>query len=195
MPPNKKPREKVDKSIRDQYADQGVENFYREHGHDYVNPHYPQIKQLLKQNQHRIDYSSVLDFCCGGGEVTAVLEGLGFPDTTGCDPFTQRAFKKNTLKKALTFDFSDVIRGKLTGDFSSVICSFAMHLCPPEQLFLLCYYLFQASPQIVIITPHKRPALENLDGVELEFEDFALTKREKKVRLKSYRSVHHRDGR
>ncbi len=177
------------KSIRDQYADQGVENFYLEHGHDYVNPHLAQIKQLLVQNEHRIDYSSALDFCCGGGEVTTVLEGLGFPNTTGCDPFTQQAFANNTNKRALSFGFSDVIQGKLTGEFSSVICSFAMHLCPKDQLFLLTYYLFEIAPQIVVITPHKRPALENLAGVELEFEDFALTKRGKKVRLKAYRKA------
>ena len=189
MSPNKKPDNNADKSIRDQYADQGVENFYLEHGHDYVNPHLAQIKQLLVQNQYRIDYSSALDFCCGGGEVTTVLEALGFPNTVGCDPFTSEAFEKNTLKQALPFNFSDVIQGKLAGDFSSVICSFAMHLCPKDELFLLCYYLFEISPQIVIITPHKRPALEDLEGVELEFEDFTLTKRGKKVRLKAYRKA------
>jgi len=178
-----------DKSIRDQYADQGVENFYLEHGHDYANPHFAQIKEVLVQNGHRIDYSSVLDFCCGGGEVTTVLKELGFPDTTGCDPFTQEAFKSNTSKEALSFDFSDVIQGKLTGNFSAVICSFAMHLCPQDQLFLLSYYLFETAPQIVIITPHKRPALETLEGVEMEFEDSVLTKREKKVRLKAYRKA------
>ena len=89
----------------------------------------------------------------------------------------------------MSFDFSDVIQGKLTGDFSSVICSFAMHLCPQDELFLLSYYLLEISPQIVIITPHKRPALEKLDGVELDFEDFVLTKRAKKVRLKAYRKA------
>jgi hypothetical protein len=179
----------IEKSIRDQYAAQGVENFYLEHGHDYVNPHLPQIEQLLVRNQHRIDYSSALDFCCGGGEVTTVLAGLGFSNTIGCDPFTQQAFKNNTLKEALSFNFSDVIQGKLTGDFSTIICSFAMHLCPHDQLFLLTYYLFAIAPQIVIITPHKRPALEDLDGVGVEFEDFALTKRAKKVRLKAYRKA------
>ena len=185
----KQPSEKSDKSIRDQYADQGVENFYLQHGRDYVNPHLSQVKRLLVQNQHRIDYSSVLDFCCGGGEVTTVLEDLGFPDSVGCDPFTQEAFKNNTGKEALSFDFSDVIQGKLTGNFTAIICSFAMHLCPQDQLFVLCYYLFQTAPQIVILTPHKRPALEMLDGIEMEFEDSVLTKRGKKVRLKAYRKT------
>ena len=110
-----------DKPIRDQYADQGVENFYLEHGHDYVNPHFDQIKTLLVQNQHRIDYSLALDFCCGGGEVTTVLEELGFPDTVGCDPFTQQAFKNNTHKDALPLDFSNVIQGELTGNYLSLI--------------------------------------------------------------------------
>jgi hypothetical protein len=42
---------------------------------------------------------------------------------------------------------------------------------------------------LVIITPHKRPQLEKLDGVKLVFEDYALTERGKKVRLREFRSI------
>jgi len=62
-----------------------------------------------------------------------------------------------------------------------------MHLCPEKQLYPLAYQLFQCSPQLVIITPHKRPQLEKLDGVNLDFDDFTLTQKGKKVFLKSYR--------
>ncbi len=74
----------------------------------------------------------------------------------------------------------------MEGIFSSIICSFAMHLCPEQDLFALVSQLFSHSGNIIIITPHKRPVLEELDGVELEFEDFVLTEIGKKVRLKSY---------
>ncbi len=43
-----------------------------------------------------------------------------------------------------------------------------------------------AAPVLVVITPHKRPALEELPGIELVKEDFELTERGKKVRLKQY---------
>ncbi len=91
----------------------------------------------------------------------------------------------------LTFSFDDVIKGKLfdaigNAFFTSIICSFAMHLCPEKKLYALVQQLFRHSDNIVIITPHKRPQLEDLTGIELLFEDFTLTDRSKKVFLKSY---------
>lgn len=174
------------KAIRNEYEDQGVEGFYRKNGAQYTNPHFQQIKKLLEQNKERIDYSNVLDFCCGGGEVAMVLMELGFDQISACDPFTQKAYLKNTKKKALSYSFDDVIRGKMQGKYSAVICSFAMHLCQKEKLYPLTHRLFETTDQIVIITPHKRPALEKLDGVALEFNDFVLTPKGKKVWLKSY---------
>ncbi len=61
-----------------------------------------------------------------------------------------------------------------------------MHLCPQEQLYPLAHQLLALSPNLIIITPHKRPQLENIQGIKLSFEDFVLTERGKKVRLKSY---------
>lgn len=177
------------KGIRDEYAESGVKEYYQSKGNTYSNPHFPQVRQLLIQNDQRIDYSNVLDFCCGSGEVSLVLQELKYPLPTACDPFTQEAYQANFDQTCLSFSFDDVIRGKLDGSFSAVICSFAMHLCPEKQLFPLVANLFRLSPNIVIITPHKRPALEQLSGVELVYEDFVLTDRGKKVRLKSYKII------
>lgn len=174
------------KDIRNHYSKLGVEAFYRTHGQDYENPHFPQIQALLQNNAHRIDYSKILDFCCGSGEVSRVLADMGFPNSTGCDPFTAEAYQRSIQKECLNFNFEDVIRGQMMGQFSAIICSFAMHLCPEKQLYPLVYQLFTLSPQLIIITPHKRPALETLDNVQLDFEDFVLTTRGKKVRLKCY---------
>jgi SAM-dependent methyltransferase len=184
------------KAIRNEYADLGVENYYRNHGNVYENPHFPYIQQLLEQNKHRIDYTHTLDLACGGGEVTLILRGLGFDDSVGCDPFTHLLFEQNTGKKGcLTFSFDDIIKGAFSPSpkgeldshhFSSIISSFAMHLCAEKQLFPLVAQLFLWTKNIVIITPHKRPELEKLSNVTLLFEDFVLTKRGKKVFLKSY---------
>jgi 2-polyprenyl-3-methyl-5-hydroxy-6-metoxy-1,4-benzoquinol methylase len=183
------------KAIRNEYADLGVENYYRNHADVYENPHFPYIQQLLEQNQQRIDYTKVLDLACGGGEVTLILRGLGFDNTIGCDPFTSLLFEKNTHQTCLALSFEDIIKGALTdneypnNEYTSIISSFAMHLCPEKQLFSLVAQLFNLTNNIVIITPHKRPELEKLANVNLDFEDFVLTERGKKVFLKSYNNT------
>ncbi len=175
------------KAIRKEYEKQGVDRFYSRNANRYENPHFEQIRQLLIQNKNRIDYTKVLDFGCGGGEVALVLETLDCRNTIGCDPYTYKLFERKTGNKCFRFSFDNVIRKGIMGSYSSIISSFAMHLCPEELLFPLTAQLFLVSKQIVIITPHKRPLLENLSGIELEFEDFSLTRKGKKVRLKSYK--------
>jgi hypothetical protein len=187
------------KAIREEYADHGVEAFYKTNAHVYENPHFPYIQSLLEQNKNRLDYCSVLDFCGGGGEVTVILQGMGFENSIGCDPFTHKLFEKNTGKKCWRFSFDDVVKRKLTAKyppqystekkpFSSIICSFGMHLCLEKMLHPLVFQLFTLTDTLVIITPHKRPVLEELDGVQLSFDDFTLTEKGKKVFLKAYSS-------
>lgn len=173
-------------AIRNEYEEHGVSGYYEQSGSHYTNPHFPQIRALLLENEYRIDYQHVLDFCCGSGEVSLVLKELGYPLPHASDPYTQEAYNKNFNQNCWNFTFEDVIKGKLQGEFSSIICSFAMHLCPEKQLYPLVYQLFQHSKQLIIITPHKRPELEMLSDVTLDFTDFTLTERGKKVFLKSY---------
>ena len=189
------------KAIRTEYAEKGVEEYYKTHADVYENPHFPYIKSLLIQNQHRIDYARVLDFSSGGGEVTLILSELTLSIEEinskkknnrflGCDPFTFRLYEKNTGYRCLPLSFEDVVKGKMTPSvsepFSAIICSFGMHLCPEKMLYPLVYQLFMYSKNIIIITPHKRPQLEKISGVQLAFDDFVLTERGKKVFLKSY---------
>ncbi len=174
-------------AIRNGYAELGVEGFYRDNGATYCNPHFSYIAELIRRNHHQIDCRRVLDFCCGSGEVSQVLSNLGYDHVEGCDPFTQKAYTQRMDHPCLPYSFDDVIRGKLSGkQYTSVICSFAMHLCPPKKLYPLTRQLFDCSPQLIVITPHKRPALEILDGIRLDFEDAVLTERGKAVRLKGY---------
>ncbi len=175
------------KAIRNRYADMGVDAFYKSQGSVYTNPHFPYVATLLRNNKHRIDYNNVLDFCCGSGEVSRVLRDMDYTQSKGCDPYTQKAYVGVMKKPCLGYSFQDVIKGKLAPrQYSSVICSFAMHLCPQKKLYPLVQQLFNCTDQLIIITPHKRPQLEKLDGVKLVFEDFTLTDRGKKVRLKCY---------
>lgn len=175
-------------AIRPLYEAHGAEAYYREHGNHYANPHFPEIRALLERNFERFDCASVLDFAAGSGEVTRVLQSLGAHHITGCDPFTHQLFEQNTGLPCLQHSFKDVIRGSLVGQrYSLIVSSFALHLCPPKDLYPLTWQLLQVAPLLVVLTPHKRPELENLPGITLAWEDFVLTEKEKKVRLKAYR--------
>lgn len=176
--------------IRPLYDAYGAEGYYRDHAGNYTNPHFPQIEALLKRNIQRLDLSGkVLDFAAGGGEVSAVLRSQGAAQLIGCDPFTYELFEKQTGLDCQRLSFKDVIRTGLPDRYSLVVCSFAMHLCPQKDLFPLVWNIFQAAPALAIITPHKRPELEKLPGIELIWEDTAVTERGKKVRMKMYRPV------
>ena len=177
------------KSIRPLYDEHGVDGYYRDHAAAYENPHFPEIKTLLECNLHRLDTRHALDFGCGGGEVTRVLQSVGASRVTGCDPYTFDLYTQQTACPCLQLSFKDVIKTGLPGRYSVIISSFALHLCPAKDLFLLTWNLLQAAPLLVVLTPHKRPELELLPGIGLAWEDFALTSRGKKVRCKAYRLV------
>jgi hypothetical protein len=175
------------KKIRPLYDEHGAEGYYRSFADTYENPHFPEIKALLEHNFSKFDCSAVLDFAAGGGEVTQVLQNLGVRDITGCDPFTYDLFEKNTRCACLRLSFMDVIKNGLPGRYSTIFSSFALHLCPVKDLFSLSWKLFEAAPVLVVLTPHKRPELEKLQGIELLLEDVVSTERGKKVRLKAYK--------
>lgn len=181
----------MEEAIRNRYAKKGISAYYREEGAWYANPHFPEVRALLRRNAGRIDYTNAFDFCCGAGEASTAIRELGHALPTACDPYTGEAYRRRHDASCLPFSFDDVIRGALAGygPFSSVICSFALHLCPARQLFPLVFQLFQIAPQLVIITPHKRPDLSVLEGVKLEFHDEVRTGRGKRVRLKAYRAA------
>lgn len=176
------------KHLRKLYEQFGVDKYYQEYGDYYNNPHLPQIEELLQQNIETINSAAILDFCAGGGEVTAVLQSLGVTQITASDPFTAALYQKQIEQPCLDWSFDAVIKGKMTGKYSTVICCFAMHLCPPTQLYPLASQIFQHTTDLIIITPHKRPALEKLDGVLLYRTDFVLTPKGKKVFWKHYRA-------
>lgn len=174
------------KHLRPLYEQLGADNYYRRYGDSYENPHQPQVQALLEQNKTRLNLARPLDFCAGGGEVSALFLAWGLTDFAACDPYTHRLYAKKIGRPCAAWSFVDVLKGKLQGDFSTIIASFALHLCPEEQLHGLMLQLFAHAPQLVVLSPHKRPALDDFEGVQLDFEDFALTPRGKKVFLRAY---------
>ncbi|MCC7466809.1 MAG: hypothetical protein IT261_11090 [Saprospiraceae bacterium] len=177
----------MEKKIRPLYDQYGADGYYQAFSDAYENPHFPQISALLQRNLYRMETSGgVLDFSAGGGEVSKVLVEAGIQGVSGCDPYTHELYRKNTGLPCLELSFKEVIRSGLPGTYSLIISSFALHLCPEKDLFPLVWNLFQSAPLLVVLTPHKRPELAQLAGVELLWQDVVENERGKKVRIKAY---------
>jgi SAM-dependent methyltransferase len=146
-------------AIINEYKRHGVDNFYRLHGSDYENPHRSIVESLILQAKDEWNLSgSILDLCCGSGEVSNVLKEF---DVEGIDPYTCELYMKNTRNNCIQMSFKDIVRFGLGKRYDFIICSYAMHLCEPSMLAMLLYRIAESSNNLIIITPHKKP---NCDG-------------------------------
>lgn len=147
------------KSVREGYEELGVEGYYQKHKDDYHNPHEFIIHELVDYAvNHGYIQGSILDLCCGSGEVTTMLPK---ENVVGSDPYTANLYRKKTGRKAFDYSFKDIIQGSFEGQqFDTIICSFALHLCPESMLTSLLWRLGEISHKLIIITPHKRPNCE-----------------------------------
>ena len=170
--------------IRLQYENLGVERYYQTHGDMYRNPHEKQIHALLEQFAPLLDFSNSLDLACGSGEVSLKLLELG-ATVHGIDPFTANAYFKRTGSTAENLSFEEIAGGVLEHRrYSLIICSFAMHLFSVSRLPLLIYQLSNISPQLLILSPHKRPVLKPEWGYVVK-----TAINHERVKGKLYRSV------
>jgi len=160
-------------AIRHQYEKHGAQGFYEQHGAEYRNPHEEAIGQVLRLvvPEWRLDLTRVLDLACGSGEVTLVLRELGAGQVDGVDPYTGAAYRTRTGQAAEAFSFADVAEGMLAGRrYALVVCSFALHLAEVSRLPGLLFRLAEVAPQLLILTPHKRPELKPAWGWRLAGE-------------------------
>jgi hypothetical protein len=179
--------EPSDPSVRDGYARLGVDAYYGLHASTYRNPHEDSLRAALHQAMvdWKPDLSHVLDLAAGSGEVTLALRDLGAARIEAIDPFTADAYRGRTGAACEALDFAAVAAGALAGrHYSLVVCSFALHLCETSRLPGVAQQLSLVSPNLLIITPHKRPLLRREWGWELLGE--RVTRR---VRARYYRST------
>jgi SAM-dependent methyltransferase len=173
-------------SAREWYED-GVAEHYQSSGAQYVNPHEPVIHELISRfwPGRLRGVASVMDLCGGSGELTRAMLGVdGSLSIVGVDPFTHVAYERETGRPCRRFGFDDIAAGRAAFErFDLIGCSFALHLCPESMLPAVCTMLAQASPLLLIVTPHKRPHIEPAWGWRLA--DEMLFRR---VRGRLYRS-------
>lgn len=149
-------------AVRNEYNSIGVTAYYLKHSENYRNPHESIVCDLLEtaENNGYIG-KRVLDLCCGSGEVTMALKDYNHT-IIGADPYTEEAYRKRTGKEALNLSFKDIAQGKLKGEYDTIICSFALHLCENSMLPVVLYQLSRVSKKLIIITPNKRPDCEKV---------------------------------
>lgn len=158
--------------VRDEYANhpEGAEGWYRERGSTYVNPHEAAVVAAVTDalvSWPELFGGEILDLCCGSGEVTLALRAHGIDPAaiTGCDPFTGAAYSARCKRDALPCSFADVADGALVGRaFTTIVCSYALHLCDASWLPSVCFALREVASNLVVITPHKRPELRTSFG-------------------------------
>lgn len=175
-------------SIRNAYEKYGVKAFYQNFGDNYRNPHEAIIVKIIEKlnNNENLDFTKVLDLACGSGEVTLALKKLAYNNVDGIEPYTNKAYFERTGKQAEKYFFADIEQGVLSKRlYTTIICSFALHLVKLSRLPILLYQLSIISPSLLIITPHKKPVIKPEWGWIL-LDELII----ERVRGRLYQSVH-----
>jgi len=147
--------------IRNEYSKYGIKNFYQFNKENYKNPHINSINKSLKWIISKIDIKKYLDLSCGNGEVTDFLIKNGYNKSTGCDPYFMDIFIKNFDKKCYNFSFEEISKKGLPESFDTIICSYALHICPKSFFNTLLYQLSIKCKYLVIISPSKYPIIND----------------------------------
>lgn len=149
-------------AIRLAYEQHGAQGFYQQFGAGYRNPHEPIIAALLGQALARwqLPLGRVLDLACGSGEASLALEALGAGTIDAIDPYTYAAYAERTGRAAERYSFEQIAAGALAGRrYDTIVCSFALHLAPLSRLPALAIQLSLLAGHLLIVSPHKRPAI------------------------------------
>lgn len=162
--------ESFDIDIRKNYEIYGVQDFYKQVGNDYINPHLEFIKRVMTEihNHYKIPLNNVLDLGAGKGEITTILKNYGYKNIIGCDPYLYNEYFDNTNNKCLNFSFDDIHQGALDKyKFDTIICSYALHLAKPSIVPELLWKLSLISKNLIIITPNNKPFITEDYGWKL----------------------------
>lgn len=119
--------------------------------------------------------------------MTLALRDAGIPADSidGADPFTALAYRERTGRDASGWSFTDLVDG-LPERYGTVVCSFALHLCDRSRLPAVVVALALSADALLIVSPHKRPAIERTWGFELVEETYERLER---VRARFYRTL------
>ena len=146
-------------SIRNQYAEMGVNQYYKTNANLYQNPHEKIIQSLIETSLTTVDYgNNVLDMCCGNGLVTKIFNHH-VKNIYGNDPFMKKQYVEQTRKKCFDYDFTQLSQNANLPKVDTIVCSFALHLCEKSLLPNVLYNFSLIADKLIIITPNKKPEI------------------------------------
>lgn len=147
--------------------------YYARFGAAYRNPHERAVRAALRAAAARWEFplGRVLDLACGSGEATLALQELGAGQIDGIDPYTFAAYAARTGRPAERHSFEQIAAGALAGrHYDTIVCSYALHLVEPSRLPALALQLSLIAGHLIVLTPHKRPAIQPAWGWSLAGE-------------------------
>lgn len=146
-------------SIRNKYAEMGVNQYYKTNADTYQNPHETIIQSLIEASLYTVDYGdNVLDMCCGNGLITKILNHH-VKNIYGNDPFMQKQYIEQTEKNCFNYDFTQLSQNANLPKVDTIVCSFALHLCEKSLLPNVLYNFSLIADKLIIITPNKKPEI------------------------------------
>ena len=101
------------------------------------------------------------DLSCGNGEVTAYLSSKGVKNSIGTDPYFCDIYTNKTGNECLSLSFEDIAVNGLNKVSQTIICSYALHLCPKSYFKQLLYNISSSCEYFVLISPSKYPVIED----------------------------------
>lgn len=150
-----------EKGIRDEYTKYGVDKFYKMNKTSYINPHLINIHLVIDWILTKINISSIIDLAAGTGEVTSYLAKNGITDAIGIDPYLSETYEKNTGNECLNLSFQDIAIDGINHSAQTIICSYALHLCPKSYFNQLMFNLSLNCEYFILISPSKYPIITN----------------------------------
>ena len=162
--------ESFETDIRKNYEIYGVEDYYKNVGGEYINPHLEFIQNVMTEinNNYKIPLDNVLDLAAGKGEITTILKNKGHKNIIGCDPYLYQEYMNNTDNECLNYSFEDIHKGALDKyKFDTIICSYALHLANSSIIPELLWKLSLISKNLIVISPNNNPFITEDYGWKL----------------------------
>ena len=91
-----------------------------------------------------------------------------------------RLYMKETGKRCYQYGFDNLQTGCLKENFDTIICSFALHLCPKSRLPDVLWNLGMSAPCLIVISPNKNPQCDGISGWALS-ENYSLNRIKMKI--------------
>lgn len=170
-------------SIRKMYKEFGVDNYYL-NNNSYKNPHYNYIEKIVQYiiDNNIVDLSKCLDMSCGSGEITKILINNNIKNINATDPYLCDLYNQKYNFKCMNYSFKDIVNNKLKINYSTIFCSYALHLADKSMISNISWNLSLISKYLVIITPNNKPNINLGWDKILEFKY-------KKSKCRIYKSV------